>query len=128
MTQDSVSAHRARQEYAIVTSHDFCLVYGAGNGLRAVEERGVCDDQGTILQRLNRAVRKGKDCSKEGQKTSNTCLLGIKANILEPKDTVLCDFEVSHHLSHVVMIPVSTIPSHLMPITRCPTKEASVSP
>ena len=76
ITQDPVSAHRARQEYAIVTSHDFCLVRGASDGLNAVEERGVRDDQSTIRQRLNNAVRKGKDCSKEEQKTSDPCLPG----------------------------------------------------
>ena len=36
-----------------------------------MEVRGVRDDQGTIRQRLNRAVRKGKDRSKEGQKISD---------------------------------------------------------
>ena len=51
------------KEYAIVTSHDFCLVLGA-NGLNALEDRGVRDDKGTIRQRLNRAVRKGRECSK----------------------------------------------------------------
>ena len=49
--------------------------------MNAVGECGARDDQGTIRQRLNRAVTKGKDCSKEGQKMSNPCLLGVTANV-----------------------------------------------
>lgn len=79
-TQDPVSACHTRREYAIVTSHYFGLIRGADGGLNTVEERGVsvCDDQGTIRQRLNRAVRKGEDRSKEGQKTLDLFLLGFE--------------------------------------------------
>lgn len=54
-----------------LTSHDLCLVHEASDGVHAVEEDGICEDR----------VRKGNDCSKEGQRMSNPFLRGVTADV-----------------------------------------------